>query len=139
MFKLNQTMKNLFKYSLFLSLFMVLSVITIESSAQNVIGKWAFDDIVLDLSATATPEQKTQYEASKAMFPFIIDMMKKSNMSLEFNKDGSMVSNSLNQEGKLETKTGKWRVEGDKLFMTPVDKEEESKYAVKMVSFLKLF
>jgi len=123
-------MKNLFRYSFFLALAILFTFVSNGSSAQNIVGKWAFDDIVLDVSETATPEQKTQFEASKAMFPLIVDMMKKSNISFEFNQDGSMVSNSLNQEGKPETKTGKWRVEGNKLFMTPNDKEEESKYEV---------
>ena len=83
--------------------------------AKELVGLWKLDDMDMSLGASATEEQKAEFEAGKAMMAAMIAPMK-GKITFDLKADGSYIGTSPNEDGMGEEK-GTWKLVGDKLTM----------------------
>jgi hypothetical protein len=118
-------MASLFKSALSLLFFIIIQMNI--SQAQDIVGKWLLSDFKLNLNERATPEQKKDYETNKGLQEGFLEESK-GKMILEFTAEGSYISSDT-EKNKIEK--GKWRMEGNKIFLYDEGKSElEIKYDI---------
>jgi len=122
-------MKNLVNTCFLVTIVIISCFISTRSSAQDIIGTWTFDDLIVTMKEDAVEAQKINFESQRDFTITLREFMRTAKVSLKFNDDGSMESSSDDDQGNPQKETSTWKIEGDKLFW-PADQKDGDKYKV---------
>jgi len=112
-----------------LSLALSLAVVSCGGSSGPV-GSWELDSDATAAAVEAAMEKSMEgkSEAEKAMAKGMmgpmLEMIKKMTITMEIKDDNTFVGHADNPDGTHEDKDGTWKVDGDKITLTPTPPTE---------------